>query len=486
MTEREIDRYWQTVVNTIRDGLMIVDERGVIVSVNDALERVTGYSRNELIGQNCTKLNCDVCDQIRRHDGHQWCSLFAGKQVKARQCVIVRKDGRPMHALKNACLLHDDHGDMIGAVETITDITELIEKENQIAAYERQLRSDDGFCGIIGTSPAMQQVFELVSNAAHSDAPVIILGDSGTGKELVAQAIHALGTRKDQPFVKVNCAAFTESLLESELFGHVKGAYTGAYRQRAGRFENADGGGIFLDEIGDLPLPTQVKLLRVLEDKIVERVGDNTPIPVDVRIISATNRNLQELIQQGVFREDLYFRINVIPIHLPPLKERREDIPLLAEFFFHKIALKNRKPIHAISNDAMAYLMDYAWPGNVRELKSAFEYAFVTCQGNMIRPHHLPPTIFNNRRKSSVSSDRRAINREEIKRIELIEALEETEGNQSKAADLLGVSRVTIWNRMRRYGVQYKKTIETGENTPAGDTATEANDNSARHKFIGD
>jgi two-component system response regulator HydG len=466
MIEHELDRYWKTVVNTIRDGLMIVDERGIIVSVNDALERITGYSRGELIGNDCGVLNCDVCKKIRPNDGDKRCSLFLGQPVKARQCVIVRKDGSIMHALKNACILNDDHGEMIGAVETITDITELIEKENQIAAYERQLRSDDGFCGIIGTSPAMRRVFELIANAAQSDAPVIILGESGTGKELAAHAIHQTGARSGKPFVKVNCAAFTESLLESELFGHVRGAYTGAYRGRAGRFETADDGDIVLDEIGDLPLSTQIKLLRVLEEKIIERVGDGTPVPVDVRIISASNRNLPELIRQGAFRQDLFFRINVIPIHLPPLRERKEDIPLLAESFFQKIGLKNRKPIRGIGNDTMACLMAYHWPGNVRELKSAFEYAFVTCQEAMIRPQHLPPNLQMGAAVVAPVPDRPAFNRQEIKRIELIEALDAAEGNQSKAAELLGVTRVTIWNRMRRFGVQYKRKMEMEADMP--------------------
>jgi two-component system, NtrC family, response regulator HydG len=463
MIEHEMDRYWKTVVNTIRDGLMIVDEGGVIVSVNDALERITGYGRSELIGRDCTVLNCDICEKVRTNSGDKWCSLFLGTPVTSRQCVIVRKDGSKVHALKNACILNDDDGDMIGAVETTTDITELIEKENQIAAYERRLRSDDGFCGIIGAGPAMRRVFELIANAAQSDAPVIILGESGTGKELAAQAIHQSGARSGKPFVKVNCAAFTESLLESELFGHVKGAYTGAYRDRAGRFENADGGDIFLDEIGDLPLSTQVKLLRVLEEKIIERVGDADPFPVDVRIITATNRNLPDLISRGAFRQDLFFRINVIPIQLPPLRERKEDIPLLAESFFQKIKLKSHKPISGIANDAMAGLMQYDWPGNVRELKSAFEYAFVTCREAMIRPHHLPPDLLSAIPLTEKAAVARAFNREEIQRIELIEALEEAEGNQSKAAERLGITRVTVWNRMRRFGIQYKKKIEAPE-----------------------
>ena len=239
----------------------------------------------------------------------------------------------------------------------------------------------------------MQQVFSLIENAAQSDAPVIILGESGTGKELAARAIHQLGDRKKSAYVKVNCAALTESLLESELFGHVKGAYTGAYKGRAGRFEMAQGGDIFLDEIGDLPLSTQVKLLRVLEEKVIERVGDSKSIPVDVRVISATNKNLSSLVKTGAFRKDLYFRINVIPIQMPPLRERVEDIPLLAESFFRKLRIKSGKSIEGISNLALEVLIRYPWPGNVRELKSAFEYAFVTCQEPLIHPHHLPPDI---------------------------------------------------------------------------------------------
>ncbi len=211
----------------------------------------------------------------------------------------MRKDGTYVPVLKNASQLHDSKGGVIGAVETITDISEIVEKDKQIAAIRRQLRSEDAFQGLIGASAPMQQVFYLIENAAQSDAPVIILGESGTGKELAARAIHQLGERKKSAYVKVNCAALTESLLESELFGHVKGAYTGAYKSRAGRFEMAQGGDIFLDEIGDLPLSTQVKLLRVLEEKVIERVGDSKSIPVDVRVISATNKNLSSLVENG-------------------------------------------------------------------------------------------------------------------------------------------------------------------------------------------
>jgi len=458
MLEQELNIYWKTVVNTIQDGIMIVDKSGTIVSVNNALEKITQYKKDEMIGKPCTIINCDICEFARNEKGDHWCRLFSDGELNTRRCALMRKDGSYIHVLKNASCLQDAAGEVIGAVETMTDITELIEKDTQIAAFRRELRTEDGFQGILGASPPMQQVFDLISNASQSDAPVIIFGESGTGKELIAKAIHDTGTRKQKPYVKVNCAALTESLLESELFGHVKGAFTGAYRSREGRFEAAQGGDIFLDEIGDLPLSTQVKMLRVLEEKIVERVGDNRPIHIDVRIISATNRNLKQLVDQGGFRQDLFYRINVIPITVPPLRERVGDIPLLAESFFRRIQLKNDKKIQGITREAMELLMTYTWPGNVRELKSAFEYAFVTCQESMIEPNHFPPTIYQGS-KPLKTKKKTPLNRAEMKKKQLIEALEKAEGNQSRAADLLGVSRVTVWNRMKRFGITANRKI---------------------------
>ena len=460
MFEDDLDRYWKTVVSTIQDGIMIVDTTGTIVSANKALETMTGYTREELIGQKCSVLNCSIFNLAREKcDGH-WCVLFKTGNLETRRCTVMRKDGKYVQVLKNASPLRDSKGKVIGAVETVTDITEIMEKNKQIAAFRRQLRSEDAFQGLIGGSVAMRQVFDLIENAARSDAPVIILGESGTGKELAAKAIHQLGERKKGPYVKVNCAALSESLLESELFGHVKGAYTGAYRSRAGRFEMAQGGDLFLDEIGDLPISTQVKLLRVLEEKVIERVGDSQSIPVDVRIISATNRNLPGLVERGVFRKDLYFRINVIPIYLPPLRERAQDIPLLAESFFRKIALKNGKSIEGISSGTMEVLMKYSWPGNIRELKSAFEYAFVTCQDPLIQPHHLPPDIL---KEESAAPEAKAAapSRQEMHKRQLIDALALAKGNQSAAAEILGISRVTVWNRMKRFDIKYTRYLES-------------------------
>ena len=457
MFEQELNMYWKAVVNTMREGLMIVDPDGTIVSVNKALEKMTGFLQTELIGRKCSVLNCSLFKATRQNRGGSWCTLFNNGFMETRPCTLQKKNKSIIHVLKNAAILNDNRGNVIGAVETITDITDIIEKDIQIEAYRKELFSDESFHGIIGVSESMVQVFDLISNAARSDAPVIIFGESGTGKELVSRAVHATGNRKEGPFVKVNCAALQDSLLESELFGHVKGAFTGAYRDRLGRFESANNGDIFLDEIGDIPPATQVKMLRVLEEKTVERVGSGESFPVNVRIISATNRNLEKMVQVGEFRKDFYFRINVIPIHIPPLRDRKEDIPLISQSFFEKIRLKSGRKIEAISNATMDILLEYPWPGNVRELKSAFEYAFVTCDSSLIRPKHLPASILNYNSEIKKAAPVKVV--EKTIKKNLIKALEQTGGNRSAAARLLGVSRVTVWNRMKKFNISAKTEI---------------------------
>jgi transcriptional regulator with PAS, ATPase and Fis domain len=381
--------------------------------------------------------------------------MFDKGHLRKQKCKLVRKDGRVVDIVKNASVLKDASGRVTGAVETMTDITDLIEKEHEIESYRRELAAEDRYHGMIGRSAAMQQLFDLVRNAARSDAPVIVYGESGTGKEMVSRAIHDEGLRRSGPFIKVNCAALNESLLESELFGHVKGAFTGAFREREGRFEAAHTGDIFLDEVGDLPLPTQIKLLRVLEEKVIERVGDHRPIPVDVRIITATNRDLQELVGRGAFREDLFYRINVIPIRVPPLRRRLEDIPLLAESFFRRIRLKSGKPIEGISQAALELLACYAWPGNVRELRSAFEFAFVSCTGATIEPEHFPHHVSNPEERVCTPPPA-ADNLEDIKRQRLIHALRQSRGNQSETAKILGISRTSVWSQIKRFGIDPK------------------------------
>ena len=274
MFDNEYSQYWQTVVQTMLDGLMIVDPDGIIISTNEALERQTGYTKDELIGQSCDILECNSCFGTRKEGGDKHCALFSEGKVRHSRCVLKRKDGSPLHVMKNAAILKDGEGVVVGGVETLADFTELVAKDQVISSLRKELSIEDSFEGIIGTSQEMRQVFDLIQSAAQSEAPVIIYGESGTGKELVAGAIHRLSPRSNRPLIKVNCAALNESLLESELFGHVKGAFTGADRTRMGRFEAASKGSIFLDEIGDLPLSTQVKLLRVLQEKEIEKVGD--------------------------------------------------------------------------------------------------------------------------------------------------------------------------------------------------------------------
>jgi len=456
MTDQNLNLYWKTVVDTIQDGVMIVSPEGLIISVNRGFEEITGYSSKDVLGKTCAVLECNTCSLARRAKGCHFCAMFQQGMLKKQRCIITRKDGRPVHVFKNASVFKDQQGNVMGAVETLTDVSDLMDKEALIETYRRELKAEDRFHGMIGNSAAMQKVYELINNASQSDAPVIVFGESGTGKELVAKAIHEAGLRSAKPYIKVNCAALNEALLESELFGHVRGAFTGAHQNRIGRFEAAAGGDIFLDEIGDLPLATQIKLLRILEEKVVERVGDHRPIPVDVRIISATNRDLAKLIGQGVFREDFYYRINVIPIHVPPLRQRTEDIPLLARSFFNRIQLKSGKRILGIANETLDILMRYAWPGNVRELKSAFEYAFVASQGGLIGPTDLPPHLLGSQGSHPAvpAVETAVFDLNEIKKQRLIDALRASGGNQAEAARRLGISRTSVWKQIKRFGIK--------------------------------
>lgn len=444
----QIPQYWKSIVDTMMDGLMVVDTEGIIVSVNRAMEELTGYTRKELMGQPCTILGCDIClVSTPTAAKEKECDLFRTGQVFRRRCELRRKDGRPLYVLKNAVVLRDGEGHIIGGVETLTNLTDLVAKEREIAELREVLAGEEGFHGIIGNSPVMMALYEMIRNAARSDAPVIIYGESGTGKELVANAIHALGRRARRPFIKVNCAALNEALLESELFGHVKGAYTGAYRDRKGRFEAANGGDLFLDEIGDISLRTQVKLLRVLQEGEIERVGDQRTIPVDVRVIAATHQDLHRLIEEGRFREDLYYRLNVIPITVPPLRERAEDIPLLTDHFVRRLRVRTDKPIRGVEEASLEALIRYHWPGNVRELINVIQYAFVVCNEELISPRHLPPHV--TRPDASMGSPRRGTERRD-----LLQALAKARGRKGEAARLLGISRVTLWKRMKRYGIE--------------------------------
>ena len=462
MQIKDINRHWERVINTMSEALLIISKEGRILSVNHSFEEMTGYTADEVFGRPCTLMECQACEIAINNHGDGWCKLFEPGQPEMRhcRCSIKKKDGTFLPALKNASVLRDDDGTVLGAVETLTDLSEVDRLDRKVEVLSRQLDENSGFGGLIGGSDAMKMIYAIIDKAAHSDAPIIIFGESGTGKELVARAIHERGKRQSAPYVQLNCAALNESLLESELFGHVRGSFTGAFRDRTGRFEAANGGDLFLDEIGDIPLSIQIKLLRVLETRQFERVGENTPISVDVRIITATNRNLLELIDQKRFREDLYFRINVIPIHLPPVRERKEDIPILVNTFIDRLELRTGKSIRGLTRPALNRFMAYHWPGNVREMKSALEYAFTVADKDAIDIDHLPPQMLQKQRPPAAVAVQPIIeSADNDQRRQLIDALRATGGNQSQAARLLGINRVTVWNRMRKYGINLKREI---------------------------
>ena len=439
--------FLESVLDTMSDGLMVVDREGTIVSFNAAAEHITGYRLDEVIGKPCAILDTSTCVY---HEGDRTtirCSLFTDGKAVQKSCRIRAKDGREVHLFKNATVLRDESGEMIGGIETMTDVTSLVIRDRRIQELAGEIREEQAFMGLVGRSPAMLRVHEQIKNAARSEAPAIVLGESGTGKELVAAAIHTLSRRKDGPFMKVNCAALNEHLLESELFGHRRGAFTGAMRDRQGRFEAASRGTIFLDEIGDMPAAMQAKLLRVLEGKEIERVGENTPIPIDVRLVSATNRSLAALVESGAFREDLLYRVNVIPIALPPLRDRVEDIPLLVAHFLARIGAANDRACLRLTPAALEELQTYCWPGNVRQLINALEYAVITCRGEEIDIKDLPTYLGADPTCPQPIRRRGVLTPEAVRA-----ALANAGGRRTEAARALGVSRVTLWKRIKEFG----------------------------------
>ncbi|HXY53265.1 MAG TPA: sigma 54-interacting transcriptional regulator [Nitrospirota bacterium] len=438
-------RFLPEVFETMRDGLMVVDNKGRILLFNRAAEEITGYRKDEVIGKECTVFQCDTCVVINDSEGQRDRQKDRFESTYNKRCRIRSADGRSVLLLKNAVVIRDDNGEILGTVESMTDITSLYNKELELQGLKEDLRQDYWFMGLLGKSVPMQRLYEHVRNAAVSEAPVLIIGESGSGKNLVAHAIHKLSRRRDGPFIQMNCASLNEQLLESELFGHKKGSFTGAVSDRIGRFEAAHEGGIFLDEIGDMPMTMQVKLLRVLEEKVVERVGDQKPIPVNIRLISATNKDLASLIHAGKFREDLLYRINSIVINVPPLRERKEDIPLIALHYLRKISSVNNKEIRSISPSAMEILMDFPWPGNVRRLINALEHSAATCKSDTLEVSDLPDYL-TYEKKTETNESR--IDIEEIR-----STLSLYKGNRTLAAKHLGISRVTLWKRLKALGI---------------------------------
>ncbi len=450
----------QQIADLFPDGVFATDAEGVISYWNPAAERITGYSAAEAIGRTCSILAGDMGRGCMCGGGPVRCGISeSGKSSKC--CGIRTKDGRERLIVKNAVAFHGPGGAIAGAIESFTDVTDLGASTAGAGAAcaVAPAAPEDGECaGLLGCHPVMRELYRMIGLVARSDATVMILGESGVGKERVAEAIHRESRRAAGPLVRVSCSALSENLLESELFGHVKGAFTGALRDRRGRFQEAHGGTLLLDEIGDVSPAVQVKLLRVIEQRVVERVGDSQPVPVDVRLLCATHRDLKQLVTEARFRADLYFRLAVFPLRVPPLRERAEDVAILSARFLSRLGAPPPRP------QAAALLAAYAWPGNVRELQNVLEYAALQAEGAPIGAEHLPAEIRGC--APGLPPALPAAGREHADRSAIVDALVRTGWNRARAADALGISRVTLWKRMKRLGVVAQDPAAPGHEPP--------------------
>ena len=429
----------EAILDHFPDGIVVHDCTRKIYYFNSAAERITGYDRHEILGQDCW----DVFHGGFCGDKCQFCKDEPNFDHISYPLKISTKDGHEKRVEMSIVAIRDDENTPQGVLATFKDVTE-------VTQLRHQLRTVQSFHGIIGSSEKMQAVYALVQDLVSSDCAVLIQGESGTGKELIANAIHGESNRAGKPFVTVNCGALPEGILESELFGHVRGAFTGAVRDKKGRFELADKGTIFLDEIAELSPNMQVKLLRVLQEGTFERVGGEKQVRVDIRVISATNQDLRQLTFQGKFREDLYYRLRVVPVNLPPLRERRNDIPLLTEHFVERFSRDMERNIQGISPDALHELIDYSWPGNIRELQNAIQYAFVKCKGAILEPQHLPPEIISHvAAQSPVKYHRKG----KLNSVNVSEAINQAQGNKVKAAKILGIGRATLYRFLREHAL---------------------------------
>jgi len=444
------------------DGVFTMDANGRISSWNRSMERISGYMAKEAIGKTCELLNCSRCFGKACPAGIKKCGIMTHGLSEAKDCLLQHKDGHDVSVIKNASVVRDEDKNIIGVVETVTDLTELNKAQKKAEEAVLKLGEIHRMDNLIGKSQAMRKVFTAIKAAASSNATVLVQGESGTGKELVAGAIHYNSERKDKPLIVVNCSALSESLLESELFGHVKGAYTGAMRDRVGRFEEAQEGTIFLDEIGELSPFIQVKLLRVLQEREIERVGESRKRKVDIRVIAATHQDLYSRVQKGYFREDLYYRLKVFPINLPPLRERKEDLPLLVSHFIKAQNRKTGKQIQGVSQEALRIIMDYPWPGNVREVENAIEHAFVLCNKDRIDPFDLPVEIRQIEYSALFSAIPKKLRsnpapRKRLSKEVLLNLLDECDWNKAEVGRRAGLSRTAIWKYMKKLEIPLKR-----------------------------
>jgi len=435
MNEISRDGCRDAILDSLNEGVFTVDLNWLITTFNRAAERITGIRRHDAVGRLCCEVfRASVCEKacpLRQ-------TMKTARPIVNATAHIISETGNQIPIRMSTALLKDDRGQIFGGVETFQDLT-------AVEQLQKELEARYTFEDIIGRSSPMQSLFRLLPQVAESHSTVLIEGESGTGKELIAQAIHNLSGRKGR-FVAVNCGALPDSLLESELFGYKAGAFTDARTDKPGRFALADGGTILLDEIGDVSAAMQIRLLRVLQEQVVEPLGSVHPLTVNVRVLAATNRDLTRLMKAGTFREDLFYRICVVRLKLPSLRERREDIPLLVNHLIGKFNRLRGKDIAGISDDVLARLMDYDYPGNVRELENIIEHAFVLCRGGLIELHHLPPEMrpadpeLHRTHPTSLAA---------MEKLLIVEALHRNKGNRKRAARDLGIDASTLYRKAK-------------------------------------
>lgn len=441
----ETNQMLQSILNSISEGVMTVDKDWKIASWNRAAEKITGFHREEVLGSDCSKIfRSPLCKENCPVDR----ALYCGQPHQDVAVSIRNKRNEHVHLLVNAAPLYNEDGQIIGGIETFRDVSKNM-------WLQEELKRQYGYTTIVGQSEPMKKVYETLGALVNTDTTVLIQGESGTGKELIARALHFFGQRKDKSFVAINCSALPEGVLETELFGHAKGSFTGAIRDHIGKFELANGGTLFLDEIGEISPAIQVKLLRVLEEREFQRVGDNRSIKIDIRLITATNKDLYKMVTNGAFRDDLFYRLSVFPLHLPPLRDRVEDIPLLISHFIRKFNKQMGKNIQGIADRVLDMVESYSWPGNVRELANAVEHAFVHAKGALIYPSDLPGRLLNAETpqiKQRVARPKHKLDL--MERQLIVRELEAANWQKTVAAKRLGMSRATLWRKMEKLGIE--------------------------------
>jgi PAS domain S-box-containing protein len=438
----EILNHDHAILDSIADGVFTVDRKWTITSFNKAAEAITGVRRRDAVGRRCWEVfHANVCES----DCLLKKTLKTNRQCISRTVHIINKKGVSVPISISTGILKNAKGKVIGGVETFRDLSEIEELRKEVLGKHT-------FGDIVTQDHRILNLFNVLPAIAKSTSPVLILGESGTGKELLAKAIHNASEKANGPFVAVNCGALPENLLESELFGYRKGAFTDAKTDKPGRFDRAKGGTLFLDEIGDLPKSLQVKLLRVIQENMFEPLGSTAPVLSEARIIAATNHDLQQMVESGEFRQDLYYRINVVPIVMPPLRDRKNDIPLLIDHFLMHFNLILKRNIERISNEAMAIIIHHAFPGNVRELENILHHAFILCQGSTIEKKHLPEYLFASKQIASVSPESDSV--EAFEKQKIVHTLERNKYSRTRSAKELGVHVATLWRKMKQYGIK--------------------------------